>query len=369
MTSSNLILLLNTEIGVAAAELPVPARQVWISFSPDGSALAVSGNEGIKIYDPASGALDQDLNTFSDYPGEMAFSPDGSLLAVGYNNEPGRFRVRTWRSAAQWESLVYAPYQGEPGYTDWWKMAFSPGGIVGLGSLFWETVTGQVYMPLQEALTAVNSSFATALAFDLGGPALALGYPNGEVQVWNLERNALTQKLPADQLGDVISLAYSPDGAQLAAAFAYTYPDTAQPSPYVQVWQMPGGTPLYRLDEPNIFYVAFSPDGQTLATLSAEAETYQRDFPLGKIQLWNTQGERLRALPPQIVVRLAFSPDGRMLAAGLTDGRVHLLTLEGKLLQEIDTAQQGAITGLGFSPDGSLLAVATGIGVISIFSK
>jgi WD40 repeat protein len=357
------------EDGSVVNLLPALASRAWLSFAPDGNSLAVVVKDGVKFYNPVSGTLVASLDTFSDYLGELAVSSDGKHLAVGYS-EFYRFGLRVWDVAARKEARAYTVFPRQLDHSVWWKMAFSPDSqLVGLGGIFWQVETGEGFPSLQEPLDASNLDMAICLAFDPRRQAVALGYPGGEVQVWSLDRPALTQTLATDFTGDVISLAYSPDGAQLAAAYAYTFEDAVRPSPAVQVWQMPDGAPLYRLEVENAFYVAYSPDGQRLATISTPSETYQRDFPSGVVQLWSNTGEALAALPLSGVTRLAFSADGQILATGLSDGRVQLWDLEGKLIQELDTSQPGVITGLAFFPDGNLLAIATGIGVIELWGR
>lgn len=352
-------------------ELPTPPSKAWLSFEPAGKALIVAANQGISRYDPSSGALIGSLTTFSDYISELAVSRDGNLLAVGYS-ETGYFGLRIWDFSTLSEPRQYPsiPQEGLSG--DWWKMAFSPDGdLVGMGGYFWQAETGEL-LPGWPPLTAPDAAGAQAahaisLAFAPDGDTVALGYPEGVVQLWNLDTITSAQTLTTDYPGDVVSLAYSPDGAQLAAALAYTL--DAYPSPFAQAWQMPAGLPQYRLLKNNITFLAFSPNGQQLATISAPYETYQRNFAFGTVQLWSNGGELQATLPPDKVVRLAFSPDGRTMALGLADGQVQLWSQDGKLIQALDTSQAGVISGLAFTPDGQRLVIASGTGVIEIWSR
>jgi len=67
---------------------------------------------------------------------------------------------------------------------------------------------------------------------------------------------------------------------------------------------------------------------------------------------------RLRLNHRQGVSALAFSHDGRQIAAGLSKGRVHLWKIpEGQALKEW-SAHPGTIQGLAFSPDGRFLATS-----------
>jgi WD40 repeat protein len=362
------IVLWNSEDGSLVNTLPIPASRAWLSFAPGGKELAVATKDNFKRYSLSTGGLVGGLSTFSDYTGELAFSPDGELLAVGYS-ELDSFGLRVWELPSLKQPNSFVTFARSTPAMDWWKMAYSPDGrLIALGGLFWQAQTGKNVPVLQQAIDSANPDLAISQAFDPGGQTVALGYPGGQVQVWGLADARLIQTLSSTFSGDVVSLAYSPDGAQLAAAYAYRFADIVQVSPVAQVWQMPSGAPIYRLAANNIFYVAYSPDGQKLATISAADDSYQRNFPFGVVRLWSQAGEPLITYPPADVMRLAFSPDGQLLATGLSNGRVQLWDLAGALIQELDTAQRGVITGLAFSADGNLLAIASAIGVIEIWA-
>jgi hypothetical protein len=100
--------------------------------------------------------------------------------------------------------------------------------------------------------------------------------------------------------------------------------------------------------------VAFSPDGKLLAAGSAD----------GTVGLWEAATLRpvFRSAPsPTAVESVAFSPDGKLLASGNTGREVRLWAVPGgRLVREVRSpgdrvAYQGSA--LGFSADGRTLAV------------
>ena len=112
--------------------------------------------------------------------------------------------------------------------------------------------------------------------------------------------------------------------------------------------------------------VAFSPDGKLLAA----ADGY------GAVRLWNPVtgqpvGAALHASAKRGVNEVAFSPDGKLLASADGDGTVRLwnpVTGQPVGAPLHATSAQSGVSGVAFSPDGKLLASADGDGTVRLWN-
>jgi WD40 repeat protein len=175
---------------------------------------------------------------------------------------------------------------------------------------FWRVKDGARLMRLESVLGEEAPPYVpSSVSFSPDGKMLAIGYLEGHLQLWDLGEEKLIRELEGYQ-GGVLDLAFSPDGKTLAAIFGY--PDIA-----IQLWTVPEGERLFSIKGHEWTYefsqVVFSPDGQTLATVSKNED----GMDLGMVaELWRAaDGERLYQLDMAGVTRVAFSKDGYLLGS------------------------------------------------------
>jgi WD40 repeat protein len=104
-----------------------------------------------------------------------------------------------------------------------------------------------------------------------------------------------------------------------------------------------------------VYSVAFSPDGKTLASASADTT----------VRLWNVASHQSMGPPltghTDVVFSVAFSPDGRTLASASFDKTVRLWDVATRRpLGDPLTGHSGTVVSVAFSPDGKTLASAVG---------
>ena len=159
--------------------------------------------------------------------------------------------------------------------------------------------------------------------------------------LWHVFNYTPTPRILSGHEGDVFSLAFSPDGKTLASGGK---------DGKARLWDLASGTArIIDASKLDIDCVVFSPDGRTLATTGDD----------GVIRLWNTETtERQVELSDQSdeeVVALAFNPDGKILASGGNDQHIRLWDLKTKQVLAKSPKHRRRIEGLTFSNDGANL--------------
>jgi WD40 repeat protein len=188
----------------------------------------------------------------------------------------------------------------------------------------------------------------TALAYSPDGAYLAAGAYKKVYLLRPKQADGYETWPPLDQ--PITALAFSPDGKRLAVAIG----NSAEPSELVLYPISSKKTSPLRVPSAHqdvIQQLAFSPDGKLLATAS-----YDR-----QIKLWDTatfKGPRILKEHSDSVYSVAFSPDSKLLASGAADRAVKVYdTASAKLLYTLGEPTDW-IYAVAFSPDGKHLAAA-----------
>jgi WD40 repeat protein len=194
--------------------------------------------------------------------------------------------------------------------------------------------------------------FAGNVAFSPDGRLLAVVGRNGRVTLWNA-RNLRSAGDLEGLRADSQAVAFSPHGRLLAAAEALFTP------PRIRVWDVRRRELTRFRSEQSTAMLAFSPDGRWVA-----AET-----GFGADILDARSGRRVKNVDPEGATRsVAFSPEGSLLVIGTSDGTVHFFSTDDwRAVGQPVEAHTARVTSLAFAPHGRVLATGGADGKVALW--
>lgn len=146
----------------------------------------------------------------------------------------------------------------------------------------------------------------------------------------------------SDMFSNILSVAFSPDGALLAAGTA---------TGDIWIYSAQSGVPLHTFHghTDGVWSVAFSPDGHLLASGSDDHHVMLWDVASGRcLHVLREHAGRVRAV--------AFDPSGSMLASGSDDRTIRLWTAASWQCCAILEGHRDRVWSVAFHPDGAVLA-------------
>ena len=290
--------------GTALRELTGTAGPVYgLAYSPDGSRIASGGSDGkVRLWNASDGSP-TGIVAAGDYVGAVAWSPTGDRIAVaGYNGAGGIWDVAT--------------------------------GVKMVGG------TG-------------HGQRTNAIAWSPNGNLVAAGGADQLVSLQDL--GAGTVQTLLGHTGEVMGVAFSPDGKWLASVSFYRE---------VKIWDTSTGSLAHSLmggitGIANA--VAFSPDG-TLLAAAINQNT-------GLVQLWNTAtwlAVGTLASHTMPIEGLAFSRDGLRLVTGAQDQSVRVWDIASGAQLSAFTGTFARVHHVDFAADGAHVAFGDDLGTLAV---
>jgi len=316
----------------------VTSRTNWtwaVAFSPAGRHVATGGDREIALWDVGTGRRVFALSTGTKPSRAVAFSRDGTVLAA----DSGDATVTIWNVATGRRIAVLGGHDGHNT-----SVAFSNDGrlvtVSGNVLRFWEVGPDTTH-PLRTEQVHDSRVGVMSIALSPDDRELILGASDGAVIRYDLgdrRETVLQRTLPlGPQARTIWAVRISRDGRQLAWSFAST----------VTLWDLVRGEVRRVLSGllGSARAVAFSPDGARLAAGGVDTT----------IRIWDTgTGEATTTLPGHVgtIRSVDFSADGRLLVSASDDGTVRLWdTIAGREIAALASFQGGGTATL--LPDGA----------------
>jgi WD40 repeat protein len=387
-----------------------------VAFSTDGQLVAATDRRGqLQVWDRATGNLLfrriahplVNLLKEEEFWARPALSSDGKLVATACQDD-GAFKLWNARTGEFVRSLWQGPQSKDDGFS---RAVFSPKGRWVAAAGRYEAVRTPDPSVRVWDLKADRPQYVfrgtkpfTCLAFSPDEGLLAAGSQDDTVRLWDLATGRELATYPGHE-GGVVAVAFTPDGKRVVSLSGQrvvkTWDATRDPEMVVfrqgrgashaalgpdgryvaaaandvtaRVWDTATGLELLKLDDKyeDSRQVAFSPDGKHLAVAIKQGW-------LGGVRIVDAKtGRPVGTLPQQAAAppmakpgtnlwtgppcfSLAYSPDGKRLAAGGLDRIVRVWDVAtGKELFRLGP-HAGTVSGVAFSNDGKRLISASG---------
>jgi WD40 repeat protein len=286
--------------------------QEWGGWSPDGTLIATSGEDGsARLWDATTG---QQLGEFEGGSFWGDWSPDGTRLV--FAKGPGAYTLNVWDVATGEKLSTLSAPADEYGSPQFLTMDWSPDG-----------------------------SFIAAAGFRPGNPQA--------IYVWDAETDELISTLQTDDVCMQGWPRWSPDSSRIASGCIFVKSGINTPA---RIWDVASGKELMALESEYgwSYRTVWSPDGTRILV------TYEN----GAAQIWDvaTAEPVLIFTEHQGQVDGEWSPDGTLIAS--TDFSEQIVKIWNSESGEelFNFSVQGAPLTIGWSPDGTHVIV-TGDGL------
>ncbi len=323
----------------------LPTVANYAKFSSNGLLLVCNGERGkaIQFWDVTKGELLSSIKAEDNtYFGDVAISPDGQFVA----------------------SIIYSQIDKSIGVGLWNSQT---------GEAIWQkpigTNSAELLSP-DDSGGIFPATLVPSLEFSPNGQFIASsvqkhsGSENPQIQLWDAATGE-KRFVFRSNIKSLRRLRFSPDSQVLASSGfnqSILKGGTYKWQGLIQLWNPNTGQLLHTLKDDLIpISMVFSPDGQTLTSLS-------RMVYEAHLRTWNVKTGGTRSTVPAAVDRtddqLALSPDATTyLITGQVMGS-RFFNTQNRQSWELNgfDVNSGASTPL-FSPDGQILAVPTGAGI------
>jgi WD40 repeat protein len=309
-----------------------------VALSGDGTRIAAAvGAHRVRVWDTRTGTSLFEVREPDTIFHAVAFSSDGKTLATSWHTT----RIAIWDATSGAQLFVLGEHEGRL-----WSLDFSREVkrlVSGDGDR-----TAKVWNVEPQPVRYLRANGQTLISADPSpdGSLVVTTGADHEVRIWDVAKGTvrLAFRDPENDHNLAESAVYSHDGRRIVAAF-----DDGT----IRIWDARDGRTLRTLrgHRGQVNSAVFSPDDRAVLSGSSDHT----------VRIWNaTSGAQLLVISaPAVVYGVAYSRDGRHIAAGTDISAMVWDARSGKRLLETTSADDG-VYGVGFAPDGKTFIAAYG---------
>lgn len=321
-----------------------------VAFSPDNRVLVTGcADHALRLWDVTNGSLLEEGHAHWGKVSDVTISPDGNTVATASNN--GVVRIWDFSQIPEAPNRPHLPLRAQfyslaqrfsAGFSRDGKRLFIP-----FGDLREVEVWNLGDLRQMESFPASGRMVRCAVARD--ADRLVAATKSGTVQIWDGEE---LSPLPPIELGQLRTsrVAISSHGRFVAAAHAV--PQDRQPARGLTLWDAETGKTTILHDQKVFWSVAFLQQSHMLAAGTN-----------GRVLVWKDIANNdapMELIDPDFAVNaVAFSPDGRLLAAS---GKEIAKIWDMATRKQVGTLKghEGFTLDVAFSNDGKILVAGGG---------